>query len=72
MKQLKKTIEHVPYKIHPQMRLYILPQRIQPMPLTLPAQRFFQPPMAVPYALTYAAQDHNRRNMMTRPVSKWA
>jgi hypothetical protein len=56
MKQLKKTINHVTCKIHPQTCLYILPQRIQPMPLTLPAQSFLQLPMSVLYALTYAAQ----------------
>jgi hypothetical protein len=72
MKQLKKTIKHATAKIHPQMRLYIVPQRLQPMPLTLPAQRFLHPPMSVLYALTYAAQYDNRSSMMPGPVSKWA
>jgi hypothetical protein len=72
MKQLKKTIKHVTAKIHSQMRLYIAPKRLQPMPLTLPAQRFLHPPMSVLYALAYAAQYHNRRSMMPGPVSKWA
>jgi hypothetical protein len=72
MEQLKKTIKHATCKIHPQMCLYILHQRIQPMQLTLPAQRLLHPPMFVPYALTYAAQYHNRRNMVAGPVSKWA
>jgi len=72
MKQLKKTIKQVTGKIHPQIRLYIFPQCFQPMPLTLPAQRFRHPPLSVPYALTDAAQYHYRRNMMTGPVSKGA
>jgi len=72
MKQLEKSVKHVSCKIHPYMRLYILTQRIQPMPLTLPHQGFLQPPTSIPYTLTYTAQYHNRRNMVPGPVAKWA
>jgi hypothetical protein len=48
MKQLKKTVKHATAKIHPQMSLYILTERLQPMPLTLPAQRFRHRTMSVP------------------------
>jgi len=72
MKQLKKTIKHATTKIHPKMCLYILPKRLHPMPLTLPAQGFLHSIMSIPYALTYAAHYHNRSSMMPGPVSKWA